>query len=201
MADPTSRLGTKALRPTLKLATWLGFAGGFLLAYQTSSRPSRLSSQSSPSSELITSVVVPTVRLWGWKENAREIEMDKKELGQLAKEGKPLYGETDLPEYIQGVAHRNSMWSQVSPLFWNIPSLAFFLLLNLRLDVLTYCFVFLPSQLKFGVLPWFNLVKYVFIVLLSVPSLGSYETDFTLFFARLSHQHHGTDASKYKSEE
>lgn len=38
MADPTSRLGTKGLRPTLKLATWLGFAGGFLLAYQTSSR-------------------------------------------------------------------------------------------------------------------------------------------------------------------
>jgi hypothetical protein len=40
--------------------------------------------------------------------------MDKKELGQLASEGKPLYGETDLPEYIQGVAHRNSMWSQAS---------------------------------------------------------------------------------------
>lgn len=39
--------------------------------------------------------------------------MDKKELTALAKEGKPLYGETDLPEYIQGVAHRNSMWSQV----------------------------------------------------------------------------------------
>ncbi|GAA5848326.1 hypothetical protein JCM3766R1_004662 [Sporobolomyces carnicolor] len=117
MADPTTKLGTRALRPTLRLATWLGFAGGFLLAYQTTS-----------------------LRLWGWKENSREVEMDRKELGQLAQEGKPLYGETDLPEYIQGVAHRNSMW----------------------------------SQLKFGVLPWFNLVN---------------------------HQHHGTDANKYKSQE
>lgn len=183
MADPTSRLGTKALRPTLKLATWLGFAGGFLLAYQTSSRPSRLSSQSSPSSELITSVVVPTVRLWGWEENAREIEMDKKELGQLAKEGKPLYGETDLPEYIQGVAHRNSMWSQVSPPFRTF-LLYPFCFLNLRLNVLTYCFLFLPSQLKFGVLPWFNLVKCVFIVLLSVLRLDL--TKLTLHFSSLS---------------
>lgn len=39
MADP-SKLPKAGLRPTLKLATWLGFAGGFLLAYQTSSRKS-----------------------------------------------------------------------------------------------------------------------------------------------------------------
>jgi len=116
MADPTSRLGTKGLRPTLKLATWLGFAGGFLLAYQTSSRAFLAHScrQSHTILKLIEDHRECTVRLWGWKENAREIEMDKKELGQLAKDGKPLYGETDLPEYIQGVAHRNSMWSQVS---------------------------------------------------------------------------------------
>jgi hypothetical protein len=36
LADP-SRLGPRGLRPTLKIATWLGFAGGFLLAYQTTS--------------------------------------------------------------------------------------------------------------------------------------------------------------------
>jgi hypothetical protein len=35
------------------------------------------------------------------------------ELSALAKAGKPLYGETDLPEYIQGVSHRNSVWSQL----------------------------------------------------------------------------------------
>ncbi|GAA5921235.1 hypothetical protein JCM6882_005820, partial [Rhodosporidiobolus microsporus] len=78
-------------------------------------------------------------RLWGWRENALEQSRDKEELSALAAQGKPLYGETDLPEYIQGVAHRNSMW----------------------------------SQLKFGVLPWFNLVN---------------------------HPYHGTDASKYKED-
>ncbi|GAA5848873.1 hypothetical protein JCM8547_006373 [Rhodosporidiobolus lusitaniae] len=113
LADPT-KLGRAGLRPTLKLATWLGFCGGFLLAYQNSS-----------------------LRLWGWRENALEQARDKAELSALASQGKPLYGESDLPEYIQGVAHRNSMW----------------------------------SQLKFGVLPWFNLVN---------------------------HPYHGTDASKYK---
>ncbi|KWU42832.1 hypothetical protein RHOSPDRAFT_20527 [Rhodotorula sp. JG-1b] len=124
MADSTLPRGMKPhpsgrflhLRSTLRMTTFLGFAGGFLLAYQNSS-----------------------LRLWGWKENHREQERDLVELGQLAKEGKPLYGETDLPEYIQGVAHRNSMW----------------------------------SQLKFGVLPWFNFVN---------------------------HQHHGTDPAKYKEE-
>lgn len=42
------------------------------------------------------------------------MERDQKELSALAKAGKPVYGESDLPEYVQGVAHRNSMWSQVS---------------------------------------------------------------------------------------
>ncbi|GAA5922520.1 hypothetical protein JCM21900_004636 [Sporobolomyces salmonicolor] len=116
LADPT-KLGRAGLRPTLRLATWLGFAGGFLLAYQTSS-----------------------LRLWGWTENSIEQARDQAEMSALAKAGKPLYGETDLPEYIQGVAHRNSMW----------------------------------SQLKFGVLPWFNVVN---------------------------HPHHGVDPAKYKSEE
>lgn len=37
MADP-AKLSRAGLAPTLKLATFLGFAGGFLLAYQTSSR-------------------------------------------------------------------------------------------------------------------------------------------------------------------
>lgn len=39
--------------------------------------------------------------------------MDKRELSELAKAGKPLYGETDMSEYLQGVASRNSTWSQL----------------------------------------------------------------------------------------
>lgn len=80
------------------------------------------------------------VRLWGWKENALEVERDHAELSALAAAGQPLYGKSDLPEYIQGVAHRNSLW----------------------------------SQLKFGALPWFNLVN---------------------------HNHHGVDVSKYGSKD
>ena len=77
--------------------------------------------------------------MWGWKENSAEQAQDKAELSQLAKEGKPLYGESDLPEYIQGVAHRNSMW----------------------------------SQLKFGVMPWFNFVKFVQLPRCLVPPFSS----------------------------
>jgi hypothetical protein len=50
--------------------------------------------------------------LWGWKENSIEVARDEEELGALAKAGKPLYGSSDLPEYVQGVAHRNSLWSK-----------------------------------------------------------------------------------------
>lgn len=50
--------------------------------------------------------------MWGWKENGIEAARDEVELGALAKAGKALYGSSDLPEYVQGVAHRNSLWSK-----------------------------------------------------------------------------------------
>ena len=65
-----------------------------------------------PSPSLRTDVAC-VVRLWGWKENTIEQARDLQELTALAKAGKPLYGETDLPPYVQGVAHRNSLWSQL----------------------------------------------------------------------------------------
>ncbi|KAG8861483.1 hypothetical protein FRB96_002932 [Tulasnella sp. 330] len=78
------------MRPALKLAGLLGFVGGFLLAYQRS-----------------------TFRFWGWTENGREQAKDLAELTQRAREGKPLYGQSDLEPYLQGVAHRNSAFSQL----------------------------------------------------------------------------------------
>lgn len=53
------------------------------------------------------------VRFWGWRENAAEVQKDQAELSQRAKEGKPLYGESQLDPYLQGVAARNSTWSQL----------------------------------------------------------------------------------------
>ncbi|CAD6565641.1 MAG: hypothetical protein CYPHOPRED_005889 [Cyphobasidiales sp. Tagirdzhanova-0007] len=95
MADPT-RLPRKGLTPALKLCTYLGFMGGFLLAYQRSS-----------------------LRFWGWIENDREQKKDMEELSAIAKQGKPVYGSSDLPEFVQGTASRNSVWSQLK--FSTIP--------------------------------------------------------------------------------
>ncbi|KAL0067228.1 hypothetical protein AAF712_005798 [Marasmius tenuissimus] len=74
----------------LKVGALIGFVGGFLLAYQNSSK-----------------------RFWGWTENKREEEMDFQELSQRAREGKPLYGESPQPEWVQAAAYRNSVFSQL----------------------------------------------------------------------------------------
>jgi hypothetical protein len=53
------------------------------------------------------------VRLYGFKENQREIDMDMKEMVAKVKKGEPLYGESSLTPYMQGVAARNSRYSGV----------------------------------------------------------------------------------------
>ncbi|PWN26673.1 hypothetical protein BDZ90DRAFT_253314 [Jaminaea rosea] len=99
MFDPT-RPPRGGLRSAMRLGTFLGAAGGFLFAYQRSS-----------------------LRLWGWTENEAEVNRAKEE----APDAFPSTGKTSsLEPYMQGVAHRNSVW----------------------------------SQLKFGVMPWFNLVDH-----------------------------------------
>ncbi|KAI5449402.1 hypothetical protein NCC49_004744 [Naganishia albida] len=86
--DPTfSRGGT---RSATKLLGFLGFCGGFMLAYQRSS-----------------------FRFMGLSPNEPEVTKDARELSARAAAGKPIYGETDLSEYLQGVAARNSTWSQL----------------------------------------------------------------------------------------
>ncbi|KAI5834797.1 hypothetical protein K523DRAFT_321201 [Schizophyllum commune Tattone D] len=74
----------------MKATAFLGFVAGFMLAYQRSS-----------------------LRFWGWTENKREEEKDFAELSLRAKEGKALYGESDQPEWVQGSAFRNSVWTQL----------------------------------------------------------------------------------------
>ncbi|WWD19343.1 hypothetical protein CI109_103802 [Kwoniella shandongensis] len=87
--DPTK--STKAsIRSALRLTGFLGFAAGFMLAYQNS-----------------------TFRFWGWKPNQPEIAKDQAELSARAASGQPIYGETELTPYLQGTAARNSTWSQL----------------------------------------------------------------------------------------
>lgn len=53
------------------------------------------------------------VRFWGWSENKHEEEKDFAELSQLAREGKPLYGESHQPLWVQNAAYSNSAFSQL----------------------------------------------------------------------------------------
>jgi len=53
-----------------------------------------------------------TVRFWGWTENEREVEMDMREMVQKVKNKEPLYGVSILDAHMQGVAARNSRYSQ-----------------------------------------------------------------------------------------
>ncbi|KAL9933794.1 hypothetical protein V8E36_007452 [Tilletia maclaganii] len=80
--DPTRQ--SRNFGPALRLGTFLGLAGGFLYAYQSSS-----------------------LRLWGWKEN--ELEQQRAQA-----EGETPSGEDSaLSPYMQGVAYRNSAFSQL----------------------------------------------------------------------------------------
>ena len=103
MADPTKM----KLRTPLRLGGMLGFIGGFLLAYQ------RSSSMSNHVDDVRHLTLAFTVRFWGWSENQREQEMDKEEMSERIRQGQPLYGHSDQPEWVQGAAYRNSVFSQL----------------------------------------------------------------------------------------
>ena len=51
------------------------------------------------------------MRFYGWTENAREVEMDMREMVDKVKRGEPLYGHSTLSPYMQGVAARNSRYT------------------------------------------------------------------------------------------
>lgn len=51
------------------------------------------------------------VRFYGWTENDREVKRDMREMVDKVKRGEPLYGTSDLSDYHQGVAARNSRYS------------------------------------------------------------------------------------------
>lgn len=73
----------------------------------TSSGSCRMGSQG----DFVLIKMCHAVRLYGWKENNREVEMDMREMVDKVKKGEPLYGHSDLTPYMQGVAARNSRYS------------------------------------------------------------------------------------------
>ena len=54
-----------------------------------------------------------TERFYGFTENSREVDMDMREMVNKVKNGEPLYGPSKLSSYIQGVAARNSRYSEL----------------------------------------------------------------------------------------
>lgn len=108
-----SHVGKGGFAPVMRLAGALGGVAGFLLFYQRSLRESILPPM--PKSAICTrsDTANTTVRFYGVTENAREVEMDMREMTDHVKRGEPLYGKTTLTEYMQGVASRNSRYTGV----------------------------------------------------------------------------------------
>ncbi|KAL2121787.1 hypothetical protein VTJ04DRAFT_2242 [Mycothermus thermophilus] len=83
-----SQVGRGGFAHAMRLAGFIGLAGGFLYFYQRS-----------------------CLRFYGMTENAREVEMDMREMVDKVKRGEPLYGESRLTPAMQGVAARQSRYS------------------------------------------------------------------------------------------
>ncbi|KAI0839491.1 NADH-ubiquinone oxidoreductase complex I, 21 kDa subunit-domain-containing protein [Hypoxylon sp. FL0890] len=83
-----SHVGRGGFVRALRLAGVIGAMGGFLYFYQRS-----------------------CLRFYGMSENAREVEMDMREMVDKVKAGEPLYGESTLTPHMQGVAARQSRYS------------------------------------------------------------------------------------------
>lgn len=85
-SEPTT--SKAAYSSVLRMSWTIGTIGGFLLAYNRSAQ-----------------------RLWGWKENAAEVEKDERDMSARVAAGKKIYGDSELSPYMQGVAARNSTFS------------------------------------------------------------------------------------------
>ncbi|KAF2644901.1 hypothetical protein P280DRAFT_466164 [Massarina eburnea CBS 473.64] len=85
-----SFVGKGGFAPIMRLSCALGATGCFVFAYSRT-----------------------CARFYGARENRREIDMDMREMVNKVKKGEPLYGKSDMNEYMQGVAHRNSRYAGV----------------------------------------------------------------------------------------
>ncbi|KAL2150110.1 hypothetical protein VTH82DRAFT_7786 [Thermothelomyces myriococcoides] len=83
-----SQVGRGGFAKAMRLCGFISIAGGFLYFYQRS-----------------------IFRFYGLTENAREVEMDMREMVDKIKAGQPLYGESKLSPAMQGVAARQSRYS------------------------------------------------------------------------------------------
>ncbi|KAF3768592.1 NADH-ubiquinone oxidoreductase 21 kDa subunit [Cryphonectria parasitica EP155] len=85
-----SYVGRGGFARVMRLAGAIGICGGFLAFYNRS-----------------------ILRFYGFTENAREVEMDMREMVDKVKRGEPLYGVSKLSAHMQGVAARQSRFSSL----------------------------------------------------------------------------------------
>ncbi|PKX99898.1 putative NADH-ubiquinone oxidoreductase 21 kDa subunit [Aspergillus campestris IBT 28561] len=85
-----SHVGRGGFAPVMRLATAVGLIGGLHILYQRSCN-----------------------RFYGFSENSREADMDMREMVDKVKTGQPLYGTSQVSPYLQGVAARNSRFSEL----------------------------------------------------------------------------------------
>lgn len=102
-----SHVGRGGFSPVMRLATAVGLIGGLHVLYQRSCRMW-------PSFSLVTIILTSFQgRFYGFTENSREVDMDMREMVNKVKKGEPLYGASKLSSYMQGVAARNSRYSEL----------------------------------------------------------------------------------------
>jgi hypothetical protein len=96
----------------MRLTVAVSAIGGFFIAFNKSQCMSSPWHATDLSSRVSPQKLIRVIdRFYGVTENKREVEMDMKEMVGKAKRGEPLYGKSQLSEYMQGVAARNSRYS------------------------------------------------------------------------------------------
>lgn len=109
-----SHVGRGGFARVMRLTGVVGLFGGFLAFYNRSistlqSLPT--GTKASTSIGILTILLPYTVRFYGLSENAREVQMDMREMVDKVKRGEPLYGVSQLEPHMQGVAARQSRFS------------------------------------------------------------------------------------------
>ena len=106
-------MGRGGFAPVMRLATAIGILGGLHVLYQRSCS-TLISGDPFMCRPLVAfSAHVCIDRFYGFTENSREVEMDMREMVGKVKKGEPLYGNSTLSPYMQGVAARNSRYSEL----------------------------------------------------------------------------------------
>ncbi|PVI06176.1 NADH-ubiquinone oxidoreductase-like protein 21 kDa subunit [Periconia macrospinosa] len=83
-----SFVGKGGFAPVMRFSGVIGLSGAFIFVYSRSCS-----------------------RFYGARENRREVDMDMREMVDKVKKGEPLYGVSELSEYMQGVAHRQTRYA------------------------------------------------------------------------------------------